>query len=132
MNEALIIVASSCAGACIVWFFLKKGASTSSLAEPSDNSDEVVALKVKIADSSHNLSKAYLIEDEILQDKLRQKYVRTLDFLGVDRKISVSREISKMYEETYRGSINDALNYFSDKKIKGEFVICIDGSKDVS
>ena len=43
-----------------------------------------IALKVKIADSSHNLSKAYLIEDEILQDKLRQKYVRTLDFLGVD------------------------------------------------
>ena len=43
-----------------------------------------IALKVKIADSSHNLSKAYLIEDVILQDKLRQKYVKTLDFLGVD------------------------------------------------
>lgn len=43
-----------------------------------------IALKVKIADSSHNLSKAYLIEDVILQDKLRLKYVKTLDFLGVD------------------------------------------------
>ena len=49
MNEALIIVASSCAGAFIVWFFSKKEASTSGLAQPSDNSDEVVALKVKIA-----------------------------------------------------------------------------------
>ena len=55
-----------------------------------------------------------------------------LDSLGADREISVSREISKMYEETYRGSINDALNYFSDKKIKGEFVICINRSKDQS
>ena len=55
-----------------------------------------------------------------------------LDSLGSDREISVSREISKMYEETYRGSINDALNYFSDKKIKGEFVICINRSKDQS
>ena len=49
MNEALIIVASSCAGAFILWFFFKRGDSTSSLDEPSDNSDEVVALKVKIA-----------------------------------------------------------------------------------
>ena len=55
-----------------------------------------------------------------------------LDSLGADREISVSREISKMYEETYRGSINDALNYFSDKKIKGEFVICINKRKDQS
>ena len=55
-----------------------------------------------------------------------------LGSLGADREISVSREISKMYEETYRGSINDALNYFSDKKIKGEFVICINKRKDQS
>ena len=55
-----------------------------------------------------------------------------LDSLGADREISISREISKIYEETYRGSINDALNYFSAKKIKGEFVICINKSKDQS
>ena len=54
------------------------------------------------------------------------------DFLGGDREISVSREISKIYEETFRGSVNDALEYFSDKKIKGEFVICINKSKDSS
>ena len=54
------------------------------------------------------------------------------DFLGVDREISVSREISKIYEETFRGSVNDALEHFSDKKIKGEFVICINKSKDSS
>ena len=43
-----------------------------------------IALMVKIADSSHNLSKAYLIEDKIEQEKLRQKYIKVLDFLGVD------------------------------------------------
>jgi len=54
------------------------------------------------------------------------------DFLGGDREISVSREISKIYEETFRGSVNDALEHFSDKKIKGEFVICVNKSKDSS
>ena len=54
------------------------------------------------------------------------------DFLGGDREISVSREISKIYEETFRGSVNHALEHFSDKKIKGEFVICINKSKDSS
>tara|TARA_B100000212_G_scaffold331673_1_gene299153 strand:+ start:155 stop:844 length:690 start_codon:yes stop_codon:yes gene_type:complete len=54
------------------------------------------------------------------------------DFLEGDREISVSREISKIYEETFRGSVNDALEHFSDKKIKGEFVICINKSKDSS
>ena len=54
------------------------------------------------------------------------------DFLGGDREISVSREISKIYEETFRGSVNDALEHFSHKKIKGEFVICINKSKDSS
>ena len=45
-----------------------------------------MAKEVKIADSSHNLSKAHLIEDIDLQHKLRKKYVRVLDFLGVDGK----------------------------------------------
>ena len=49
-----------------------------------------------------------------------------LEYFGADRQISLSREISKIYEETYRGSINEAIKYFSNKKIKGEFVICID------
>ena len=43
-----------------------------------------VALQVKIADASHNLSKAHLIEDVKLQDKLRAKYIKVLDELGED------------------------------------------------
>jgi len=45
-----------------------------------------IAKQVKIADSSHNLSKAHLIEDPDKQAKLRNKYIRVLDFLGVDGK----------------------------------------------
>jgi len=49
-----------------------------------------------------------------------------LEYFGEERQISLSREISKIYEETYRGSVVEAVKYFSNKKIKGEFVICID------
>ena len=47
-------------------------------------------------------------------------------FFGSDRRISLSREISKIYEETYRGTIEGAIMHFSNKNPKGEFVICID------
>lgn len=44
-----------------------------------------IAKEVKIADSSHNLSKAHLLTDEPeLQKKLRKKYIRVLTELGVD------------------------------------------------
>lgn len=46
-----------------------------------------IAKEVKIADSSHNLSKAHLLDDEPkLQEKLRNKYIRVLNELGVDGK----------------------------------------------
>jgi 16S rRNA (cytidine1402-2'-O)-methyltransferase len=45
------------------------------------------------------------------------------NFFTDDRKICVSREISKIYEEHFRGTISEALAYFSSKEIKGEIVI---------
>ena len=84
-------------------------------------------------------SKLKLISQNVMTTIIYEspyRIIKTLsdlsDFLGGDREISVSREISKIYEETFRGSVNDALEYFSDKKIKGEFVICINKSKDSS
>ena len=50
-------------------------------------------------------------------------------YFGEDRKVSVSREISKMFEETKRGNLTEVLQYFEDKKPKGEFVIIVDGKK---
>lgn len=49
-----------------------------------------------------------------------------LEFFEGDRKITITKEISKVYEDTYRGNINNAIEYFSNLKIRGEFVICID------
>jgi len=49
---------------------------------------------------------------------------------GADRKASVSREISKMYEETKRGTLQEILTYFSDKNIKGEIVIVVQGKTE--
>ena len=45
-----------------------------------------IAVQVKIADSSHNLSKAHLIKEMSLQDELRNKYIKVLNELGVDGK----------------------------------------------
>lgn len=45
-----------------------------------------------------------------------------------DRNISVSREISKKYEEVYRGTISEVLEELTDPK--GEFVIIVDGNKN--
>jgi len=42
-----------------------------------------------------------------------------------ERQISVSREISKKFEETVRGSVSDVLNHFKATPPKGEFVVCL-------
>ena len=50
------------------------------------------------------------------------------EYMGTERKISVSRELTKIYEENIRGTVNEVLQYFSEKKeIKGEIVIVVEG-----
>ena len=44
-----------------------------------------------------------------------------------DRQASVSREISKLYEETVRGSLSEIKTHFSEKGVKGEFVVVVAG-----
>jgi len=50
------------------------------------------------------------------------------EFFG-DRRISVSRELTKIYEETNRGTISEIIQHYSDKAIKGEIVIVLEGKK---
>ena len=50
-----------------------------------------------------------------------------IEYFGGERKISISREISKVFEETKRGSVEEVKVYFEKKKPKGEFVIIVDG-----
>jgi 16S rRNA (cytidine1402-2'-O)-methyltransferase len=49
------------------------------------------------------------------------------EFFGESRKICVSRELTKIYEENVRGNIADLLKYFKEKTIKGEIVIILEG-----
>ncbi|MBN2174807.1 MAG: 16S rRNA (cytidine(1402)-2'-O)-methyltransferase [Bacteroidales bacterium] len=59
------------------------------------------------------------------------RLVKTLDniieYLGPDRRASVSREISKIHEEHTRGSLLEIKQHFSLKNIKGEIVIVVEG-----
>ncbi len=49
------------------------------------------------------------------------------EFLGEDRQASVSRELTKMYEETVRGTLVEIKSHFENNILKGEFVICVAG-----
>ena len=46
-------------------------------------------------------------------------------YFSMGNKISVSRELTKIYEETFRGTIEEALKHFEKNKPKGEFVIVL-------
>jgi 16S rRNA (cytidine1402-2'-O)-methyltransferase len=48
-------------------------------------------------------------------------------YLGADRQASVSRELTKLYEETVRGTLEEIKSHFENNILKGEFVICIAG-----
>ena len=52
-----------------------------------------------------------------------------LGFLGEDRKASISRELSKIYQENIRGTLKELYDKLENINIKGEFVIVIDGKK---
>ena len=62
------------------------------------------------------------------------KIIKTLnDFksnFGSERKISISRELTKVYEENIRGTVEEVISFFGDKKIKGEIVIVVEGNKN--
>ena len=49
------------------------------------------------------------------------------EYFGGDRQASVSRELTKMFEETVRGTLTEIIAYFTEKTIKGEIVIVVSG-----
>ena len=46
---------------------------------------------------------------------------------GADRHISVSRELTKLHEETINGTVSEVISYYSDRSIKGELVVVVAG-----
>jgi 16S rRNA (cytidine1402-2'-O)-methyltransferase len=63
--------------------------------------------------------------------RLLKTLAEFIEVFGANRQASVSREISKLYEETVRGSLKEIKSHFEDHVLKGEFVICLAGAEKV-
>lgn len=61
------------------------------------------------------------------------KLVKTLghfcEYFGEQRLVSVSRELTKLYEETVRGTAKEVLDHYTNKPPKGEIVVIVEGKK---
>ncbi len=59
------------------------------------------------------------------------RLVKTLEefatYLGGDRQCSISRELTKLFEENKRGTLTEVAEYFKTKTVKGEIVIVVAG-----
>lgn len=59
--------------------------------------------------------------------RLQKTLEQLAEFLGADRQASVSREISKKFEDTQRGTLAELISHFKEHPAKGEIVIIVDG-----
>ena len=79
--------------------------------------------KSKLYEISQNTKTSILYESPF-------RIIKTLsdmkETIGSERKIAIVREISKIYEEVFRGTIEEAILEYNERTIKGEFVICIE------
>lgn len=77
----------------------------------------------------------FLAEEErtIILYESPHRLLKTLEemttYFGAERLLSVSRELTKMFEETVRGTVAEVKTHFETHPIKGEFVICIKGKE---
>lgn len=59
--------------------------------------------------------------------KLVKTLTQFVEYFGADRAISVSRELTKLHEETIRGTVDFVLAHYTEKSPKGELVIVVEG-----
>lgn len=52
------------------------------------------------------------------------------EYIGGDRQCSVSRELSKLFEENARGTVDELIAHFKAKTVKGEIVVVLAGKED--
>ena len=52
------------------------------------------------------------------------------EYLSGDRQVSVSRELSKLFEENARGTVDELIAHFTAKTVKGEIVVVLAGKED--
>lgn len=63
--------------------------------------------------------------------RLVKSLTQIQEFMGDERQVSVSREISKLHEQTIRGTVVEVLTYFTEnpQKVKGEIVLIVGGKQ---
>lgn len=61
--------------------------------------------------------------------KLLKTIEEFITYFGADRPMAISRELTKLHEENFRGTTQEALAHFSQKAIKGEIVAIVGGKK---
>ncbi|TAI47676.1 16S rRNA (cytidine(1402)-2'-O)-methyltransferase [Flagellimonas allohymeniacidonis] len=61
--------------------------------------------------------------------KLIKTLTQFVEYFGANRRGSVSRELTKLYEETVRGTLEEILEHFNQNPPKGEIVIVVEGRK---
>jgi 16S rRNA (cytidine1402-2'-O)-methyltransferase len=59
--------------------------------------------------------------------RLLKTLAQLAEIAGDERRASVSRELTKIYEETQRGSLTELIEIFEKKEIKGEIVLVVEG-----
>jgi 16S rRNA (cytidine1402-2'-O)-methyltransferase len=62
--------------------------------------------------------------------RLKKLLIELKNFLGGDREVKVSRELTKKFEENIGSNIDMVLNHFEDKEIMGEITVVIEGNKN--
>lgn len=61
--------------------------------------------------------------------RLVKTLTQLMEFFDGQRLVSVSRELTKLFEETKTGELTDVLAYFQNKEVKGEIVVVVDGKR---
>lgn len=107
---ALIISGLPCTRFCFEGFLPHKKGRSTRLNELKEESRTMI-----FYESPHRLIKTL------------EQFIETF---SAERKASVSRELTKVYEETIRGTLTEVLEYFKSKTLKGEFVIVVGGKED--
>ena len=59
--------------------------------------------------------------------RLRQTLQDLADALGQDRRLVLARELTKLYEEFFRGKIGDAIAYYTEREPQGEYTLVVAG-----
>ena len=72
-------------------------------------------------------------EETVLFYESPHRLLKTLQMMiphfGPERMISISRELTKIYEENFRGTVEEAITHFSSKEVKGEIVVVVSATE---